>query len=231
MSFAERLAALGVRLATRRIAPGDEAAFSDPSEPLARRRASGAARIAARSALAALGGPVDAPLPRSPGRYPLWPAGFVGSLAHDEETAVAAAARTEAIAALGVDIEPAEPLPDDIAEIVLTPSDRRACAADAALSRAIFAAKEAVYKAINPLDGSALEYEDIEVDLAGGLARLRDGRALRLEFETTRTPSPLRGEGWGEGPPPLAASGERGLVRRWLVVALAQPPAMRATRS
>jgi 4'-phosphopantetheinyl transferase EntD len=171
------------RLVARRIAAGDEAAFPDLSEPLGRRRASGAARIAAREALAALGGPADAALPRAPGRFPIWPEGFVGSLAHDEEIAVAAVAHARDVTALGVDVEPAEPLPADVAEIVLLPSERRACAADPALSRAIFAAKEAVYKAINPLDGSPLEYEDIEVDLGAGAARLRDGRALGLVIE------------------------------------------------
>lgn len=188
MSLAQRLRAKGVWLETRRIAPGDEAAFADPSEPLARRRASGAARFAARAALTALGGPADAPLPRAPGRFALWPDGFVGSLAHDEEIAVAVAARRIDVAALGVDVEPALALPEDVASIALLPSERRARAADPALGRAIFAAKEAVYKAINPLDGSELEYEDIEVDLAAGRATLRDGRWLWLEVE--------RGQRW-----------------------------------
>jgi 4'-phosphopantetheinyl transferase EntD len=182
------LAAKGVRLAIRRLAPGDEAAFPDPTEPIARRRASGAARLAAGVALAELGGPAGAALPRAPGRFPLWPAGFLGSLAHDGELAVAVAARTRDISALGVDVEPALALPGDVAEIALLASERRACGGDAALGRAIFAAKEAVYKAINPLDGSAPEYEDIEVDLAAGLARLSDGRALVLDF--------ARGERW-----------------------------------
>lgn len=206
-----------MRLETRRIAPGDEAAFPDPTEPLARRRASGAARLAARAALAALGGPADAALARTPGRYPLWPRGYVGSLAHDEEYAVAAVARAAEMAALGVDIEPAEPLPDDVAEIALLAGERRAAAADPALSRAIFAAKEAVYKAINPLDGSPLEYEDIEVDLARAQARLRDGRTLALLIERRAFPA--------------HRSGTAPSRARWLVVACLQPPAMRATRS
>jgi len=177
-ALAARLAPLGVALVVRPIAPGDEAAFPDPTEPLERRRASGAARLAARAALASLGGPAGAALPRSPGRYPLWPEGFVGSLAHDDQTAAAAVARRADVAALGVDVEPAAPLPDDVAEIALFGAER----ADPARGRLIFAAKEAVYKAINPLDGSALEYEDIAVDLASNQARLRDGRALRLAW-------------------------------------------------
>jgi 4'-phosphopantetheinyl transferase EntD len=196
-ALAGRLAALGVCIAARRIAPGDEAAFPEPGESLLRRRASGAARLAARACLAALGGPADAPLPRGAGRFPLWPQGFVGSLAHDAETAVAVAARAENFAGLGVDVEPAEPLPPDVAEIALLASERPALARDPARGRAIFAAKEAVYKALNPLDGSAPEYEDIEIDLDAGRARLSDGRALRLE----------------------AARGAH-----WIVVALSGPP-------
>jgi 4'-phosphopantetheinyl transferase EntD len=175
-------ARIAVRLATRLIAIGDEAAFPDPSEPLLRRRASGAARLAARAALAEIGGPVDAILPRAPGGFALWPQGFCGSLAHDEGLAVAVAARARDVVALGVDVEPAQALPDDVAEIALLPSERRACARDPALARAIFAAKEAVYKAVNPIQGCAPEYEDIEVDLAAHRARLSDGRALRLDF-------------------------------------------------
>src|SRR5579863_3450676 len=71
--LAARLSSHGVRIEARRIAPGDEAAFPEPSEPLIRRRASGAARLAARAALAGLGGPLDAALARSPGGFPLWP--------------------------------------------------------------------------------------------------------------------------------------------------------------
>ncbi len=194
IGLAARLAPLGVALVAREIAPGDEAAFVDPAEPLARRRASGAARLAAREALASLDGPADATLPRSPGRFPLWPAGFVGSLAHDGSLAVAAVARAQHMAALGVDLELAEPLPDDVAGIALFGPERREAASDPARGRLIFAAKEAVYKAINPLEGSQLEYEDIAVDLLseGGpiersaRARLRDGRTLRLDYARGR---------------------------------------------
>ncbi len=187
-ALAARLAALGVSIETRRITAGDEAAFPEASEPLVRRRASGAARLAARAALGAIGGPADAALRRSARGFAIWPEGFLGSLAHDGGFAVAVAARTLEIAALGVDVESAEALPPDVAEIALLPLERRACAADPPLTRAVFAAKEAVYKALNPLDGAAPEYEDIEVDLRAGVARLSDGRALRLDF--------ARGERW-----------------------------------
>ena len=166
------LAPLGVLFGARRIRPGDETAFADPglSRPasLARRRASGAARIVARDLLTQLGADAAAPLPRSPSGAPEWPAGVIGSLAHDDDFAVAAVARGGVLAGLGVDIEPAEPLPSDLVDLVLSAAEQREAKGDAVRQRLVFVAKEAVYKAIHPLDGTPLEYADIEVVLGGG---------------------------------------------------------------
>ncbi len=170
-------AAAGVR----RIRDGDECAFTPPSpEPLALRRASGAARIVARALLGQFGAYAEAPLTRTPARYALWPQGFVGSLAHDADYATATVARASEIDAIGVDIEPAESLPKDVVEIALSLQERREIGDDPLLARMIFCAKEAVYKAINPFDGTPLEYEDIEITLRERAARLADGRRLDL---------------------------------------------------
>jgi 4'-phosphopantetheinyl transferase EntD len=175
---------LGVRVGARRIRPGDEAGFADPrgSTPvhLARRRASGAARIVARGLLGDLGADAQAPLLRSPSGAPLWPEGILGSLAHDDDFAVAAIARRGRLAGLGVDVEPSEPLPGDLIDLVLRAAERAETEGDGVKRRLVFAAKEAVYKAIHPLDGTPLEYADIEVEFAKGRATLRDGRRLRL---------------------------------------------------
>jgi 4'-phosphopantetheinyl transferase EntD len=117
---------------------------------------------------------------RSPSGAPFWPEGVVGSLAHDDEFAVAAVALRTDIARLGVDIEPAEPLPSDIVDRVLSVGEKRLTNNDRVMSRLIFSSKEAVYKALNALDGSPLEYDDIEIRLAEATAILRDGRSLRL---------------------------------------------------
>ncbi|MBV9290170.1 MAG: 4'-phosphopantetheinyl transferase superfamily protein [Hyphomicrobiales bacterium] len=170
-----------VLFGARRIRAGDEeAATGAPSANLARRRASGAARIVARGLLEKLGSDGAAALARLPSGAPQWPEGVVGSLAHDEEFAVAAAVWAGAIVGLGVDVEPAEALPEDIVAMVLTPDEARETAADGVARRLIFAAKEAVYKAVNPLDGSWLEFHDVRVSLADGVATLADGRRLRL---------------------------------------------------
>jgi 4'-phosphopantetheinyl transferase EntD len=178
------LGPLGVLVGVRRIRPGDEAAFVDPglARPgsLARRRASGAARIVARDRLRELGADPAATLPRSVSGAPAWPAGIIGSLAHDDDFAVAAVALRGPIIGLGVDVEPAEPLPADLVDLVLSAAERRATKGDRVKQRLVFVAKEAVYKAIHPLDGTPLEYGDIEIALGEGRATLRDGRRLRL---------------------------------------------------
>jgi 4'-phosphopantetheinyl transferase EntD len=175
------LAPFGARVGVRRIRAGDEAAFADPrGASLVRRRASGAARIVARRLIEELGFAGAAALARAPTGAPQWPSGLVGSLAHDETFAVAVAAPRNAIAGIGVDVEPAEPLPEDVVDLVLTPEEARETAGDRIERRLIFSAKEAVYKAVHALVGADLDYHDIRVGLEQGTAILADGRRIRL---------------------------------------------------
>src|ERR1051326_7940075 len=122
---AEALAVPGIAIAHRLISPGDENALM-PEErgAFARsvvsvRRASGAARIVARELLGRLGLP-PAPLLRSPGEPPTWPAGVTGSLAQDKRVAVAAVALRRDMKSVGVDVEPAEDLPAELINMVAT---------------------------------------------------------------------------------------------------------------
>lgn len=175
----------GVAIAHRVIAPGDEAALLEAeqdsivSSVVAVRRASGAARVVVRRLLAGFGHPGVAVV-RTASGAPAWPDGIVGSLAHDDAVAVAAVARCSGFAALGIDVEPAEPLPDDIVELVATVAERSGLAGDPLRARLLFAAKEAVYKAMHPLDGVFLDFHDIVVDLVGRKAVVPSGRILDL---------------------------------------------------
>lgn len=177
----------GIAVGHRLIAPGDEAALLDEearsiaSTVVAVRRAGGAARLVARALLARLGHPGCA-VPRAASGAPVWPADIVGSLAHDDRVAVAAVALRRDLAALGIDVEPAQPLPEDLLDLVATERERAAPADDPLAGRLLFAAKEAVYKAIYPLDRVFLDYHDIEVDLACRSARVRNGRDLALRY-------------------------------------------------
>lgn len=182
-SIREALAPYGVLVGCRRIGAGDEDAFADCSAGAAsieRRRASGAARIAARRLLQELGSDGFAPLTRLAGGLPEWPKEVLGSLAHDEVYAVAAVGWRGRLVGLGVDIEPAEPLPEDLLDLVLRPPEQSETEGDGVARRLVFAAKEAVFKAVYPLNRTAFEYPDVEVRLREKTATLRDGRRLAL---------------------------------------------------
>jgi 4'-phosphopantetheinyl transferase EntD len=184
------LALPGIVIGHRVIAPDDAGALTvEEGASLSSRRPeaqrdSGAARIVARALLARMG-IASASLPKAPSGAPIWPAGIIGTLAHDDRIAVAAVARRTTAEALGIDVEPAGPLPADLLDVVATARERLVLYREPALGRLLFAAKEAVYKAINPLDGVFLEFHDIDVDLAGGRATTRQGRTLILDAVRT----------------------------------------------
>ena len=67
-------------------------------------------------------------------------------------------------------------------ELIATPQELRKIADDPLRGKLLFAAKEAVYKAVYPLDRVFLEFHDIEVDLAGRKAVTRAGRAVALRY-------------------------------------------------
>jgi 4'-phosphopantetheinyl transferase EntD len=175
-----------LRSGCRPITFGDEGALTVAElAPLRKavisvRRASGAARVLARALLAEAGGPCAAQLPRARSGAPQWPQGFVGSLAHDAEFAVAVVAPSAALASVGVDLEPALPLPDGLLGLVATPAEQRQLNGDLLLARLLFCMKEAVYKATHPIDGVFLEHHDIEVCLESRMARTRSKRVLRI---------------------------------------------------
>jgi 4'-phosphopantetheinyl transferase EntD len=182
----KRLAPQGAGIRHRVIENGDEHALlpaeagNFASSVAKVRRESGAARRVARELLSELGH-VNAALPKCASGAPIWPGGIVGSLAHDATVAIAAVARRDAIAALGIDIEPLEPFPLEI-DTVATARERRSLPGEPYAGRLLFAAKEAVYKAVHPLDGQRLEHHDVEVDLAAGHAIVRGGRTVDLRF-------------------------------------------------
>lgn len=182
----DSLAIPGIMIGCRKIMPGDEleltkeekAQFS-PGAVEKVRRQSGAARIVARRLMVQMGQPQRAILKGSSGA-PIWPDSMVGSMAHSAEMAVAALARRTDFLSLGIDIEPAQPLDADLLTLVATLGERQALASDPLAGRLLFTIKEAVYKAVNPLDGVFLEHHDVEADLATGTATVRGGRQVRF---------------------------------------------------
>ena len=181
------LAVPGVVIGYRWISAGDERALvAEERKAFANsvakvQRASGAARTVARELMMRLGCEPQA-IPKSASGAPIWPAGLVGSLAHDAQVAVAAMARRDDFASLGIDIEPAEPLDTDLLNLIATADERKRIAEDPLRGRELFAIKEAVYKAVYPLDGTFLEHHDVEVNFSAGRATTRTGRTVRFRY-------------------------------------------------
>jgi 4'-phosphopantetheinyl transferase EntD len=129
-----------------------------------------AGRAHARAALRQLGLREPA-VAVGPDRSPRWPAGFVGSISHAVDLALAVAAPSSTLRAIGVDLEPAVPLDQELVRRVCRPEELRLLGTSAAsLKRAklIFSAKESVYKCLAPLTGTFLEFEDVEILFATG---------------------------------------------------------------
>ncbi|HEY7371276.1 MAG TPA: 4'-phosphopantetheinyl transferase superfamily protein [Polyangia bacterium] len=162
----------------------DEIAFVHASSA-GRRRSFFGGRVALRAAMAALGaGAADGAraILSTPRGAPAMPPGFVGSVSHKRELAVAIVARAEPTpqVTVGVDVEVARALRADIAPRVLTPAERAALsdltgdARDAAVL-VRFALKEAIYKALDPWVQRLVSFQEVEIVAApeGGAWRAR----------------------------------------------------------
>lgn len=134
-----------------------------------------AGRECARRAMADLGHP-EASIPANADRSPQWPSGIVGSITHSENHCAAVLARTvDGYAAIGIDLEPAKPLPPDLADFICLPAeqswlDTQRSDERSILARGIFSAKECAYKAQYPISRQFLEFHELSValDMAKG---------------------------------------------------------------
>lgn len=130
----------------------------------------GDARWCAHQALSELGRDSSEPILRGERGMPLWPASVSGSLTHTDGFRAAVVAPRLLVRSMGLDAEPAEPLPKDvlgsIARVGEVPQLKRleeqgiTCA-----DRLLFCAKEATYKAWFPLTHRWLGFEQAEIDL------------------------------------------------------------------
>jgi 4'-phosphopantetheinyl transferase EntD len=156
-----------------------------------RRQEFATARRCAREALCELGFP-EAPIPVGATRQPCWPAGVVGSITHCAGYRAAALARRTDLAAVGVDAEPHEPLPDGVLDSVARPAESawvgmaRRDETRVAWDRLLFSAKEAVYKAWFPLTGRWLGFDEVTVafgpDTFTAVAHPTEGAVLVRRF-------------------------------------------------
>ncbi|MFJ9453980.1 4'-phosphopantetheinyl transferase [Kitasatospora sp. NPDC101447] len=152
-----------------RLEPEEAAAVANAVDK--RRREFTTVRHCARTALARLGVPYRPLVPGLRGA-PSWPDGVIGSLTHCDGFRAAAVARAGALASVGIDAEPALPLPEGVLDVVALPVEQKRLADLAATDpgtpweRLLFSAKESVYKAWFPLTGLFLEFSEAELDLS-----------------------------------------------------------------
>lgn len=126
-----------------------------------------AGRRAARRALDSIGREaVD--LPAGPNRAPVWPEGVTGSITHDGDLALAAVALLGEVRSLGLDLTEAAPLPGATRGHILRHEDEADLSEIEA--RAVFSAKESLYKALSPHVGFVFGFSAATVrpDLAAG---------------------------------------------------------------
>jgi 4'-phosphopantetheinyl transferase EntD len=102
-------------------------------------------------------------------RSPVWPATIVGSISHSRACAVAIAAHaTEDLLSLGVDVEDAEPIEEDLMEQIGTPSEyallfRAGCVPRELASRLLFSLKESAFKCLYQWSGAFLDFADLRL--------------------------------------------------------------------
>lgn len=146
--------------------PEEEAVIGRAVE--SRRREFTTVRRCARVCLARLGHDRVPILPSRAGA-PLWPPGVVGSMTHCGGYSAAAVGPAGSISVIGIDAEPDAPLPEGVLRLVTTAEERKNLAKlptagpGPCWDRALFSAKEAVYKAWFPAVGDWLDFHDAEI--------------------------------------------------------------------
>ena len=124
----------------------------------------------AREALRKLGHP-NVEIKTTSARAPLWPDGIIGSISHSEQIAAAIVGyRGRIYRGIGLDVEKKGRVTNDLLPLISTKNERtrlELTADDNETSTVVFSAKEAVYKAINPIAGLMIDFRDVEIAIEG----------------------------------------------------------------
>jgi len=136
-----------------------------------RRREFSGGRIAAHAALKKLGAGDSLSIPVGDARNPLWPAGFTGSITHTAGLAIAVVARTERLAAVGIDLELANAVQPELWPSLLRAPEielvsRMPAAEQSRWATMMFSAKESFYKLQYPLTGEWVDFLEAEVSIS-----------------------------------------------------------------
>jgi 4'-phosphopantetheinyl transferase EntD len=135
-----------------------------------RRRQFTAGRWLARHAWRELGHE-PAPLVNDANRVPIWPAGLIGTITHTNIWCAAAVARSSDVAGIGADVEAATPLELGLWDRVCLPDEQAFLRGQPAplaglLAKAVFSAKESIYKALYPRIRTFLDFKGMRIELS-----------------------------------------------------------------
>ncbi|HHU67810.1 4'-phosphopantetheinyl transferase superfamily protein [Corynebacterium sp.] len=130
----------------------------------------GDARWCAHQALSDLGEWNNEPILRGERGMPLWPRDITGSMTHTEGFRAAVVAPKTHVRSMGLDAEPAQPLPREVISSIARPGEmpqleRLHSEGIECADRLLFCAKEATYKAWFPMTHRWLGFEEAEIDI------------------------------------------------------------------
>jgi 4'-phosphopantetheinyl transferase EntD len=153
-----------------------------------------AGRQCARLAMAQLGVPSQ-PLIAQPDRRPAWPAGVVGSISHCDGFACAVAARQSSLKSVGVDVEVAGAVEENLWPRILAEGERAWIDQHPAADRRIwatifFSAKESFYKCQHPVTGHWLEFHGARITV-----RSAPGETGQIDLRIESEQAQLTGRG------------------------------------
>lgn len=108
-------------------------------------------------------------------REPKWPAGWVGSISHTQGLCVVAIAPMNRFKSIGLDVEQASPLGDDVRNMICSAPEQDRLSrlaftagqefASKPMDKVIFSAKESIHKTYFPLNYHTLDFLDALVDI------------------------------------------------------------------
>ncbi len=132
-----------------------------------------AGRTQARQLLGVVTG-IAAPLQTGDYRQPLWPDDVSGSISHSDDYCAVAVALKRLVPALGIDVETDEDLDDDVVDIVLTPTEKKALQFfNGNARKLVFSIKESNYKCCYHLVKAFIDFKQCEVTLSPDLRSYR----------------------------------------------------------
>ena len=134
-----------------------------------------------------------APITRDEHGRPVWPSGLIGSISHSERLAVAVASNG-ALRGIGIDVEDLNRFDGRNPRLykkLFTDAERSRDWADPREGAVLFSAKEAAYKAVNPLVGRHIGFQEVQAAVDW------DGSRFQIRYLGNHPPNGLLNRGFG----------------------------------